>query len=103
VIVRKSDRLAEQEPGVAPPPFERFRNRLKVMSDLDPVIYPTPRRSVFRIVIDRRRVPHEKGEWDQCTYALHLTFDDAAADPSVELRAELERREPVVDPAIVLE
>jgi hypothetical protein len=32
IVVRRSHGLEEMEPGVEPPPFDRFRNRLKVMA-----------------------------------------------------------------------
>jgi hypothetical protein len=80
------------------PEFARFRNRLKIMANLDPVTYPTPRAGSAEIAIDRE----VDGAWFQFGYTLHLLFDDAATDPSVEMRVELTSREPTFDPALLL-
>lgn len=84
--IKRSDGLPSVElfPD-PPPPFEQCRNRLKIMAQLDPVIYPTPKVARFEINVGN----DEAGGMRERQYAVHATFDDAASDPSVELRAEL--------------
>ena len=80
------------------PDFARFRNRLKIMARLDPVIYPTPRTGSFQVSTERQ----VDGAWYEYRHTLHLLFTDTATDPSVEIRVELTSREPTVDPALCL-
>ena len=80
------------------PDFARFRNRLKIMAGLDPVIYPTPRTGSFQVSTDRQL----NGAWYEYRHTVHLLFTDAATDPSVEIRVELTSRQPTIDPALCL-
>jgi hypothetical protein len=64
------------------------------------VIYPIVRTGRIEICIDQ--AGETRGTWHQCTYAVHVAFDDSARDPGVEIRAELIAREPGVDPDLVL-
>jgi hypothetical protein len=84
--------------GQQPPEFARFRNRLKIMAGLDPVIYPMPRAGSFNVMINRQ----VDGQWYECYYAVRMLFDDSANDPSVELSSELARKEPGIDPKLCL-
>ena len=81
------------------PDFARLRNRLKVMAELDPVLYPTPRTGSFQIAVDRK----VDGQWFVCTYAVTALFTDVGDDPSVEVRAELISQEPGIDPDLRLD
>jgi hypothetical protein len=80
------------------PDFARFRNRLKIMAGLDPVMYRTPRTGSFQVSTDRQL----NGAWYEYRHTVHLLFTDAATDPSVEIRVELTSREPTIDPALCL-
>ncbi len=84
--------------GHEPPEFARFRNRLKIMAELDPVTYPTPTNGTFEIAIDRQ----VNGQWYDCRYTVHVVFTDSSDDPSVELSAKLKSQKPGVDPDLCL-
>ena len=62
------------------PPFEKVRNRLKVMADLDPVTFQEPVKGHFKMQIGAR----------PCI--AHVDFDDGADDPTVNLRLEWTER-----------
>jgi hypothetical protein len=75
------------------PPFERFRNRLKIMAGLDPVLYKEPRTGNVEVVFERQ-------SGSACTdarYSIELRFIDVGDDPVVELNARLIATE-VFDP-----
>jgi hypothetical protein len=78
---------------MAVPPFERFRNRLKVMAGLDPVLYKEPRTANVEVVFERQ-------SGAACTdtrYSIELRFIDVGDDPVVEMNARLIATE-VFDP-----
>jgi hypothetical protein len=85
--------------GHEPPQFARFRNRLKIMGGLDPVVYPAPRAGKIDLVILDRSL---EGKWYDCHYTVRLLFNDLGDDPSVDLSAELTQKEPGVDPDLCL-
>jgi hypothetical protein len=66
--------------GQEPPQFARFRNCLKIMAELDPVTYPTPKNGTVEIAISRQ----VNGQWYDCVYFVHLLFDDASSDLRLE-------------------
>ena len=85
-VMRESDGVPvlESRWDAPPPSFERFRNRLKIMANLDPVCYPVRKQGRFELSI-----PSENdGGIIQQLFAVEVTFDDAADDPSVEVRFE---------------
>ena len=98
ITVRSSEPLPALAGVEYVPDFARFRNRLKIMAGLDPVIYPTPRTGSFQVATERQ----VDGEWYLYRHTLHLLFTDAGTDPSVEIRIELTEREPTVDPDLCL-
>lgn len=63
-------------PDAEIPTFESVTNRLKVMANLDPVIYQQPVEGRLDLTIGSHPV------------AVHLRFVDTAPDRSVHLRAE---------------
>lgn len=78
---------------VAVPPFERFRNRLKIMAGLDPVLSNEPRTGSLEVVFERQ-------SGSACTdtrYSIELRFIDVGDDPVVEMNARLIATE-VFDP-----
>ena len=82
-------------PALTPATFERFRNRLKVMADLDPVIYQSTRSGSFEIMVPREL----DGKWYGCHYTISVLFDDIAPDPCLAVRSQLKSRESGFDPA----
>lgn len=75
------------------PPFEQFRNRLKVMAGLDPVLYKEPRTGNVEVVFER-----QSGSACMDTrYSIKLRFVDVGDDPLVEMNARLIATE-VFDP-----
>ena len=67
------------------PPFERFRNRLKIMAGLDPVLYKEPRTGNLEVVFER-------ASGSACTdsrYSIDLRFIDVGDEPAVEMNARL--------------
>jgi len=58
------------------PTFEHLMNRLKVLCQLDPVRYPLPKQGKVELMLSNH------------IYFLHASFDDCAADRSVEIRLE---------------
>jgi hypothetical protein len=96
-IVQRSAQLPELQ-GHKPPAFARFRNRLKIMCDLDPVIYAAPREGSFEVSIDRQI----EGQWYACYYTVRAVFSDATTDPSVKVSAEMTRKRPSVNPDLCL-
>ena len=59
------------------PDLKPVINRLKIMSNLDPVIYPEIKHSRIQMWV------RSLGE-----ITIHTSFDDTAEDPSVQLRME---------------
>lgn len=55
------------------PSFERVRNRLKIMTKLDPVIYQEPHDGVIEMVINNKAVDY------------HIVFHDIEALPRFEV------------------
>ena len=75
------------------PPFERFRNRLKIMAGLDRVLYKEPRTGNLEVVFER-------ASGSACTdsrYSIDLRFIDVGDEPAVEMNARLIATE-VFDP-----
>jgi hypothetical protein len=85
-FLRKSRGLPRLEayPDIPTPSFERFRNRLKVMADLDPVRYPTRQAGRFELCTH----VEQDGGLREAHFTVHVVFDDASTDPEVELRFE---------------
>src|SRR5215468_2367718 len=84
-VIRKSQPLPVLAEGEPPPEFERFRNRLKIMAELDPVVYPIPRMGSFLISFDRRL----GGDLYELMYKVTAQFTDVGDNPQIELRGEL--------------
>jgi hypothetical protein len=63
------------------PRFHRVVDRLKIMSELDPVTCARPTEASFGLAIGDEW-PHEKA------YMVHARFDDGADDPCVTIRVE---------------